>query len=204
MNSLTLWAKAVLEFPNLVFCVIDTTSIDHTSDVLRLYTMNKYGRVDASLLIHPGRYPGQLNTEWTGLTVEQMEHAETIEKCWPAIVEAFKGKFVLSYNLSFVQRQLAESAEHYKLEPLYILGTCLQQAAKLYFQRVGFTGIGLSLQEACRRIGYSVPDKPSAEVRAQAQLALLRAMAEGVTSPPVKVQVGVEEGEGLGDLEHPF
>lgn len=201
MNTITAWAKAVLAFPNLVFCVIDTTGIENDADVLRLYTMDLYGFTGKSLLIHSKRYPGQLNTEWTGISNEMMETASELPEVWPDIAEALKGKFVLAFNLSFIQRQLGESAEHYKLEPFYILGTCLQQAAKLYFQRLGFTGVGLSLQEACRRIGHIVPDKPNAEARAIAQLALLRAMAEGVTSKPAPSQ---ESKGDLGDLGHPF
>lgn len=206
MNNLTLWAKAILAFPNLTFTVIDTTSVENDADVLRLFTMDKYGFTGESLLIHSKRYPGALNTEWTGITADMMERADNISESWPAIGEALAGKFVLAYNLAFVQRHLAENAEHYSLPPLYIIGQDLQQAAKMYFQRTGgFTGVGLSLQDACARIGHIVPPRPNAEARAQAQLALLQAMAQGRTAPLARAPGSTEEGEGLGDLDgHPF
>ena len=58
----------------------------------------------------------------------------------------------------------------------------------------------MKLKDAAFCIGYVLPTRPTAEQRARAQLALLRAMAEGITS----VQTA-RSNDDEGDLDsHPF
>ena len=115
MNDIQQWAKALLEFPNLRFVVIDTTSLDRNADVIRFLTLDKQGDLDESLYISPGRYPGQLNTEWTGIQPYVMKGRHQIPAYWDEITDALTGQFVLAYGFDFIQERLDENAAHYGL-----------------------------------------------------------------------------------------
>lgn len=198
-DGITRWAQALLQFSNLCFVVIDTTSVKRDSDVIRFLTLDKHGKVQDSVIICSARYPTSPNTEWTGITQEEMSRGLALEKVWDGIVvPALTGKFVLAYGFDFIQDHLDENAQHYGLEPVCMVGECLMQTAVEYFRS---TNYGMKLTEACKRIGYILPDRPLAKQRAEGQLALLKAMAEGRTaSAPTP-----SSDEGPNDLElHPF
>lgn len=200
MNDITGWAKALLEFRNLIFVVVDTTSVKRDSDLLRFFTLDQHGYAEDDMLIIPGRYPGVLNTEWTGITKEQMNYAEDLPMIWSDITRALTGKFVLAYGLDFLQDRLDENAKHYGLHHIHLIGDCLMATAPAYFR---VNAPAMKLVDACARVGHILPDRPDAEQRARGQLALLRAMAEGRTSPPAPAPV--DEDEGLSDLDaHPY
>ena len=197
MNDIQQWAKALLEFPNLRFVVIDTTSLDRNADVIRFLTLDKQGDLDESLYISPGRYPGQLNTEWTGIQPYVMKGRHQIPAYWDEITDALTGQFVLAYGFDFIQERLDENAAHYGLQPIKLIGDCLMQTCPAYFK---VNVPAMKLKDAAFCIGYVLPTRPTAEQRARAQLALLRAMAEGITS----VQTA-RSNDDEGDLDsHPF
>lgn len=195
MNDIQQWAQAVLEMPNLIIAVIDTTSIKKDADIIQLMTLNKHGFFEDFFLIRSGRDQGS-NVEWTGLEPEDLAHSDTLPDCWEAVRKAFTGKFVLAYGLDFLQERLDKNARHYGLEEFCIIGECLMQKAPCYFRQ---TFPAMKLVDACARIGHTMPDHPIAEERARGQLALLKAMAEGRTSAPTPAQSNDEDD--LGDLD---
>lgn len=211
MNDISRWAQALLEFENLRFVVIDTTSIKKDADIIRFVAMDQHGFVDESLFIDSRRYPGQLNTEWTGITPTDMMD-EGLSDLWYDVQTALKGNFVLAYGLDFIQERLDENAAHYGLKPVQLIGDCLMQTSVQYFKQTGFTGYNIKLVDACARIGHILPDKPNAEQRARGQLMLLKAMASSwvnrsATTGPIDEMLGapIDEDEDLGDLDdHPF
>lgn len=201
MSDISPWAQALLAFDNLRFVVIDTTSIKRDSDVIRFLTLDKHGKVQDSVIICSARYPDSPNTEWTGITQEAMNRGLALDKVWDGIiVPALTGTLVVAYGFDFILEHLNENAAHYGLPPVYFIGEDLMQKAVEYFRS---TNYGMKLTDACRRIGYILPDRPLAKQRAEGQLALLKAMAEGRTSPPAPIQSS--DDEGLGDIDgHPF
>jgi hypothetical protein len=203
-NDIQQWAQALLEFLNLRFVVIDTTSIKKESDILHLLILDRQGCIRDEFFTMPLRYPGEWNTEWTGLTLADMGKAPIFSDAWPDIRRALRGKFVLAYGLDLLQERLDNNVQHYGLQPIHLIGDCLMQTAVPYFRPAGFTGYNLKLQDACARIGHILPDRPNAEQRARGQLALLKAMSQGITSVPAPTLVSEDE-DNLGDLEaNPF
>lgn len=197
-NDISRWAQALLQFDNIRFVVIDTTSIKKDADIIRFFTLNKHGFIEEAVTIFSVRHPTSPNTEWTGITQEEMSRGLELDVVWDGIVvPALTGKFVLAYGFDFLQERLDENAATYRLKPVHLIGDCLMQTAVKYFRS---TNYGMKLIDACTRIGHTLPARPNAEQRAQGQLALLKAMAEGITSAPTQ-----SSDEGLGDLEsHPF
>jgi hypothetical protein len=177
------WAEAVLRFPNLVFVVLETTGIAHTADILRLVVADGRGTMLFDQVIQPQRERSQPNTRYTGLTFEDIAHAPPLTEVWQEFTRTLAGRYVVAYNLSFVQEHLDENADHYALPPVLLIGDCLQERASAYYH----ASSALKLTNALVYIGYMLPAPAPAPARAQGQLALLQAISEGITSvrPPV-------------------
>ncbi len=176
------WAEAVLRFPNLAFVVVETIGIAHTADILRLVVADGQATMLFDQVIQPQRERNQPSTRYTGLTLEDITHAPPLAEVWQEFTRTLAGRYVVAYNLSFVQEHLDENAAHYELPPVFLIGDCLQERASAYYHACS----ALKLADALVRIGYSLPAPAPAPARAQGQLALLQAMSEGRTSarPP--------------------
>jgi len=172
------WAEAVLHFPNLAFVVLETTGIAHTTDILRLVVADGQASMLFDQVIQPQRERNQPNTRYTGLTLEQITHAPQLAEVWQEFTRTLAGRYVVAYNLSFVQEHLDENAAYYALPPVLLIGDCLQERASAYYH----ASSSLKLTDALVRIGYTLPAPAPAPARAQSQLALLQAMSEGMTS----------------------
>lgn len=194
------WAKAVLKLPNLLFLVIDTTGVNRDSDIIRATVVDPDGKVLFDKIIRPVRQPGVSNFDYTSISRTAVLHAAPFAEVWPELMAMLVGKYVLSYGRDFIIERLMDNARAYNVPTFYPVGDCLHYAAAQYF---GFRS--MKLTDACRRIGYPLPEHPLAVERAQAQIALLQAMSEGRTSPPVRFDEEVDEDEEDEDLEdHPF
>lgn len=203
------WANAALEMP-LVFLVLDTVGLDHDADIIRV-VIHHCGsalcpRWDS--VIKPERRPGHANTTYTGLTKDDLEAAPTLREVWESIRETLKGKYVLSFGLDFVKARLAENASHYGLEPITLIGRCFQDRVTNY---LGTGGYSMKLTSACHRIGHPISEHPTAPERAAAQLALLKAMSQGITNVPAPATVAASDSgsythdpDDLGLDDHPF
>ena len=96
---------------------------------------------------------------------------------------------MLAYNLNFVANRLRENAEHSQLPGITLIGEDLQTKARDYWGSY----YQPKLTTICQRIGHQLPQPPTAPDRVAGQLALLKAMSQGITDVVVPVGAGVEE-----------
>lgn len=185
------WAEAALDMHQLAILVLDTSGVQHDSDIIRIYAANQLGPM-LDIVVNPQRRRNP-NTQYTGISQEAIDQAPTLADAWPQITRELKGCFIISYNLEFVQSRLKENIEHYGLSPLPLIGDCLMHQAQAYFNGYG----SLKLSETCKRIGHTLPSPALAQDRAAAQLALLKAMAQGIT----EVAATPAANGDLGDLD---
>jgi hypothetical protein len=180
-SELMAWADAVLAMPNLRFLVIDTTGVDNEAEVIRLLVMDSDGETTFDHLVRPARHslPEAANTLHTGIPPEAFGDSYGLHTLWPGFSEAVRGHLVISYGRKFITEHLDADAVRHDLEPLHIIGADLQEKARHFFEPTRY--YPLKLSAVCERIGYLLPNTPSALERAQAQLAILKAMAEGNT-----------------------
>jgi len=174
-NATIAWAQAMLDFPNLTFAAIDTTGLEDDADIIRIALMDGQGTLLSDRLIQPQRQPGQANTAYTGITNEQFVSAPPLADVWDELQTALRGRYILAYGLAFLAQRLRENANAYGLSPLTLIGSCLMDRAKSYYQ----SPISLRLTEVCRRIGYPLPQPATAFDRLAAQRVLLIAMSQG-------------------------
>lgn len=192
------WAQAVQAFPNLVYLEVDTDGLQSDADILRLVLLDHRGETLYDQLVKPKHHPisAQITTI-TGITSQNLEHAPALTEIWAEFSKIITGKYVLSFNLEFDTGKLEECATRYQLTPLTLIGDCLMlQAGKHYDSEARY----LKLASLCARIGFPLPEQPvqTALDRAQGQMRLLAAMAQGITDVAAP-------DDGLGDLdEHPF
>ncbi len=196
------WANALLQFPNLVFFVIDSTGVHDESDITRVYLTDATGAPVFDRLIRPQRQRGHANTFYTGIADVQLHNAPVLADIWSELQSALAGRYVLAYNWEFLAERLQENAGHYHLAPLYPVGECLMNRASNYYS----TATALKLAEVCRRIGHHLPQPATAPDRASGQLAFLQAMAQGITTVRAIQPPSSAEDDDLGELddEHPF
>lgn len=188
------WARAVTSLPNLAFLVLDTTGVDDDSDIIRVYAADWTGQKLFDCLVKPGRYY-HANTFYTGITQEQIDAAPTLTEVWTFVQAALTGRYVLSYNLQFVRSRLTENATHYGLPGFALIGECLQEKARSYWGEY----YPPKLVKLCQRIGHTLPTPATAPDRVAGQLALLKAMAAGITDVAVPVGVGAAVEDYLPD-----
>jgi hypothetical protein len=195
------WAEAVLAMPNLALVVLDTTGVQEDSDIIRILARSpqENGGLHLDQIIRPQRQSTP-NTAYTGITERELESAPTLAEAWEFISRELRGCYFVSFNLDFVKSRLADNIQHYGLSRLPFLSDCLMRKAKSYFGIEGY-GSGLKLPEACLRIGRQLPTSPPlAYDRAAGQLALLSAMANGMTSVAAP-----DASTDLSELDdHPF
>lgn len=195
------WAEAVLNMSNAVILVLDTTSLNESADIIRIYAMSVQGDPMLDMIIKPVREQTP-NTLYTGISQQELDIAPTLEEAWIQICYVLRGCFIVSFNLAFVLDRLANNIEHYGVERLPFIGNCLMKKAKDYFN-IEYYG-GLKLPDACLRIGHKIPSNPPlAADRALGCLELLRAMANGVTSAP-RIDANTDLDELANVEDHPF
>lgn len=198
-KDLSGWASAVLDMPNLVFLVLDTTNDAwKDSDIISAVMLDSTGTILYDKIFFSPRQHTS-NHQYTGISQSEMVNAMPLISEWSGLVDVLKGKFVMAYGFDLVQERLSENAESFGLEPVYLVGDCLQQTASEYFRQT----YSIKLADACRRVGHHMPSSPPLAIeRAQAQLALLEAMSrgEGLARPALRF---VEE-EDAPDTEERF
>lgn len=198
-NPTTAWAQAMLDFPNLTFAAIDTTGLEDDADIIRIALVDGQGALLFDHLIQPQRQPGQANTAYTGITNEYLLAAPTLADVWDEVRAAFRGRYILTYGLLFLAQRLRENASAYGLPPLTLIGSCLMDRAKYYYQ----SPTNLRLANVCRRIGYLLPQPATILDRLAAQRVLLVAMSQGVTDI-TQTRPATDSTEPDEDDEHPF
>jgi hypothetical protein len=192
------WAKAVLQLPNLVFLVLDTTGVDDDSDIIRVYLADRQGEWLFDRLVKGGRWQ-HANTLYTGIAQEQVDAAPSLVDLWPHIQANLVGCYVLAYNLTFVRSRLDENATHYQLPGITLIGDDLQEKARVYWGEY----YPPKLVKLCQRIGHTLPSPATAPDRVAGQLALLKAMSQGITDV-ASVKVGAAVEEAFEPEDNPF
>ncbi|MBA2681788.1 MAG: hypothetical protein H0U76_25760, partial [Ktedonobacteraceae bacterium] len=148
------WANAILKFRNLAIVVLDTTGVSDDSDIIRVIIADASGTITRDLLIRPMRQSGHANTRYTGIDRTLLLEAPTLTDVWEQITDDLTGRYTLAYNLEFVRNRLQENATNYGLEPITIIGECLMERARLYYNNYS----SLKLVDICARIGCTLPN----------------------------------------------
>lgn len=203
------WAEAALQMQNLSFLVLETTGVNDDADILRVLIADSDGETRFDRLVRPVRWQ-YANSAYTGLVQEEIDNSPLLSESWPEIRKALTGRYVLAFNLPFVQERLRENAHHHNLPPITLIGADLQFQAQQYWM----TTYTPKLITLCKTLGLSLPSPAPAPDRARGQLAILRAMSLGITSIHTHDEAREAEPEPtdpLGDLEeitlddeHPF
>lgn len=173
------WARAVLAMPNLAFLEIDTTGLSDEDEVIRFTLVGADDQVIEDVLIRPLKEQLSASaSEANGIKPEQLERALAASDVWERIRKALTGRYVISFGLEWDTRRLNQTATWYHLEPVLVIGDCLQRHA-CYYNGEHY----LKLEELCARAGAPLPTRPyqTSFDRARGQLAVLQAMARAVT-----------------------
>jgi hypothetical protein len=199
------WAEALSKFPNLAIAVLDTTGVNDDSDIIRVMIGDLQGEIRHDWLIRPVRQPGYANTTYTGIDRATLAESAPLTEIWAQMADALAGQYVLAYNLDFLRNRLRENAIHYNLEPVTIIGECLMERAKLYYNHHQ----SLKLTDVCAKIGRTLPRPATAKDRILGQIAFLNAIREGVLDVNYRPPVRKSREEELNEIaeiedEHPF
>ena len=189
------WAQALLAFPNLAFLEVDTDGLSAEADILRIALVDAAGAALYDQVVQPRRELSPKIAHITGMAPEMLAQAPPLSETWSQVVQAFTGRYVLSFNLEFDQGKLSESAARYGLPALHFIGDCLMLRAQDYYRASSYP----KLADLCERLGEPLPDHPRQDAldRARGQVHLLQAMARSITHAPVAHQ-GADEAESSG------
>lgn len=179
MNDYSLWAASALAFPTMAVVVIDTTGINSEADIIRIHVATTSGPIYDQLFWSERH--DTANTEWTGIPLDAAKAALSLTEEWEHLRAVLSSRYLLAYNLDFVQERLNENALYYGLEPFHLIGDDVQSAAVEHLH----SGYNLKLADACKQIGLylPMPTPAMAQDRANGILALLQAMAAGYEMP---------------------
>jgi hypothetical protein len=203
------WAQAIAALPNLAFMEIDTTGLSADDELTRFTLIDREGTLITDVLIRPTTCP--LSPEASaasGISVQQLEQGVPLADAWKSIQEALCGRYILSFNQEWDVAQLLRAATRSHLEPVLVLGDCLQRRATRYYNGE----YSLKLEELCARAGAPLPAKPhqTSIDRARGQRAVLLAMTQAVTDlrpPPVQQEsaaLAASEAEAESSDWDPF
>ena len=170
------WAKKLLTWSNTVFLEIDTTGLQKDDEIVRVLLVNKKGDVLFDTLICPDKHISEKITYLTGITNEAVYKAPDIIYVWEDLMQALRGKYVISFHLAFDQGMLETTAERYHLEMPHFNGECLMKRAMMYSSSFSYA----KLSSLCAYIGKPLPKYPqqTALHRAMGQVAVLHAISQ--------------------------
>ena len=179
------WAQSVLAMNDLAFMEIDTTGLQHEDEMTRFTLLDPGGQVLVDVLIKPNNRPlSSAASAASGITPEQLARGLAIEDAWERIQGALTGRYVVSFSQEWDVQQLDKTAQRHRLEPVLVIGACLQRHATRYYHGEYY----LKLEELCERAGAPLPERPrqTSIDRARGQRAVLHALAQAVTDlrPP--------------------
>jgi DNA polymerase III alpha subunit (gram-positive type) len=168
------WAKQLFEKPNLAFLEVDTTGLGDDDEIIRILLLDCNGKPLFNTFICGDKDIPEKISMITGVTNKHLDSAPALIDAWEDISQAFKGKYIISFNLEFDVEMLETAAERYELERFGISGECLMRRAMLYSRSHSYS----KLADLCAYIGQPLPDYPyrTAFHRAKGQIAILRAI----------------------------
>jgi DNA polymerase III epsilon subunit-like protein len=174
------WAQSVLAMNDLAFMEIDTTGLDEEDEMTRFTLLDASGQLIVDLLIKPETRPlSPAASVASGITPEQLARGLSIEDAWERIQGALSGRYVVSFSQDWDMQQLDKTARRHRLEPVLVIGACLQRHATRYYHGEYY----LKLEELCARAGAPLPERPhqTSLDRARGQRAVLHALAHAIT-----------------------
>ncbi|HVU70067.1 MAG TPA: hypothetical protein VHD63_23250 [Ktedonobacteraceae bacterium] len=120
-----------------------------------------------------------------GINELHSQQARSLPQVWPDLLAALRGCYLLVWDLRQARLVLEQEAGRFGLEPLVLIGEDLLVQALRCYQSSGRN----SLTSLCAFIGHPLLPCASIADRARGQLALLEAMAQGISgslaTPPV-------------------
>jgi hypothetical protein len=185
-EALIRWARSVLAMRDVAFMEIDTTGLEEQDEITRFTLVSQDEHIIEDVLIKPqARQLSAEASKASGITPEQLEReGVTLWQAWERIEAALRGCYVISYSQEWDIKQLDKTAKRHKLEPVLVIGECLQRHATRYYNREYY----LSLAELCARAGYPLPEPPAQTAidRARGQIHVTTAIAQAITDvrPP--------------------
>jgi len=200
-------ARAIIDMEGLVFLEVDTTGLTKYDEVCRVLLLNINKQIIDDILVKPGRELNEGAANANGLTMQDLENAETFPQAYEHIREVLRGRYIVSYGLQFDEKAINQTCEIYRLPTIKLIGDCLQQRAGKYWGKSS-----IKLSEAAHSIGDEMPARPhqTAHDRAMAQQSVLYAMSVGVYDvynaplPPYADTNELDTDGALSLNDHPF
>lgn len=206
------WAQSVKAMDSLRFLEVDTSGIGDNDKIVRITLANQYGKPLFDQLIHPeSAQMSEKASLRNGLTDDMLADAPALVEVWPRIQRAFRGAYILAFNLEWDIKTLKTAAEQHGVAPLPIIGECLQRRCTAYYRKEYY----LDLPKVAERMGHSL-ERWDAPFRLSTQYAILDGMSHGITDVNVPKELVYQEpvniantnndpDDGLSDLDdHPF
>jgi DNA polymerase III epsilon subunit-like protein len=198
------WAMQQLTSPHTLILEVDTTGLSPaTSEVLRIVLLDTKGAPILDVLISPTHPIDTHITHLTGIDQRLMdERGVPGQQALAQFSEVLYARMLLSFNLEFDKKHLQALASQMGVALPPLVGHCLMEQAAHYFQIYRYQ----KLEHLCQRIGTPLPERPhqNALDRARGQLALLRAMANGVLDTPIPELVLSDDADLWQEDEQPF
>jgi hypothetical protein len=175
--SIIQWAQHILSYPNGRILVVDSLFPADAALLLQILVLDFTGQVHLHHCIANESLHVQAECARFGIDAHDWHQAHALPQIWPALQAVLHGCYLLAWDLRQARLVLEQEAQRFGLEPLILIGEALSTQAIRCYQSSGRT----SLASLCAWIGH--PLSPCAPImdRARGQLALLEAMAQGVS-----------------------
>jgi len=203
------WAKLVVNHPQALLLVVETTRIvdesgyatDGWSEPIRFTMLSLASGEMWDQLLSPTHSKGVEGTEYHGLTLEDLEGEPRIADVWPNIKERLDGRHVIIFGADWV-RDALRSVGLFGLDGAF----CLHNKVKEYYGEF----YDLSLEKV---LSYQGIEKKREDLKdSQMRILMLAQVVNNLAAGMKKNQVEQSEsgaldddGDELGDLDdHPF
>lgn len=173
------WAQNILAYPNGRLLLVDTRFPGDAASIVQVLVLDFTRRVRLHTPISGDLARSSSESERLGISPAEEPAAVSLPSLWPTLRETFYGCYVLAYDLSRLALVLDAEARRHHLGPVLLIGDDLLPWLLRFFHTSGSSG----LVSLCERVGHPLPPHPTIGQRALGQLALLEAMALGMTGP---------------------
>jgi hypothetical protein len=171
------WAQNMLAYPNGRLLIVDTVFPAEAASVVQVSVLDFAGQVRLGQSGATGSRLASGEPNMPGISAKRLQEAVPLPELWPALLKELNGCYVLADDVRQAQAVLEQEAERFQLEPPLLIGDSVLPWYARFYQASGLIG----LASLCHLIGYPLPPCPTITERALGQLALLQAMARGVT-----------------------
>ena len=195
------WAQHVLASPASRLLVLDTVFPAESATLVQVLLLDMDGQVRLHRCVATDVPLDPVDLTRLGLSQKDRQEAVPVPHLWPEFLDALHGCYLLASDWRHARTVLEREAQHYQLEPPVLIGEDLLPWLARYYQASGVIG----LASLCQVIGYPLPAHPTAYEHGCGQLALLQAMAQGITCAyPLEAQRDYEHTEERPSASLPF